>query len=268
MGSMLRAPRATAAAVEKAHARFATEIPNLDAMIERGFAAGNVRRVAPMAAKLLLRSVDQIRVSYAVGTPVEEIVPLVRTVGDRWAQVFDQVSKAPPEPAAARYLGPALLQTAPGHAAVVDLLAWARALGERAVVDQVAATPLVGGRSDVIVDTLLARPVDRSAVQATAIVGDLVAYWTTLTQAPAGARPAALAAYVSSWEQAWLDTGTMEPPGSEHFVGHWCFDVVPLVIALDIDDTGVRDQPVYPADLVDAARAVSASSGDDGAEGL
>ena len=250
---MLRDPRASAAAVEEAHDRFATEIPNLEAMVQRGFAAGNVRRVAPMAAKLLLRSVQQIRVSYAAGTPVEEIAPVVGTVGDRWARVFEQAGPTALEPAAGRYLGPDLLRTEAGHAAVVDLLAWARVLGAQDVLDQVAATPLLGGSSDVVIDTLLARSGARTPVRAAAPVDDLVVGWAKLAAAPVPARSGALAAYVTRWEQRWLDTGTIERPGSPHFVGNWCFDVVPLVIALDIDDVGVRDEPVYPADLADAA---------------
>lgn len=252
---MPRESRASAAVVDKASARFDTEIPNLESMLERGFAAGNIRRVAPMAAKLLLRSTEQIRVSYAVGNPIETIVPLVRTVGDRWAQVFEQAGSAAADPAAVRYLGPALLQTEAGYAAVVDLLAWATALGENAVVGQVAATPLVSGANDVVIDTLLTLGGVQREVTSSAIFSSLVAGWVRLAQAPAGSRAAALGDYVSSWEQAWLDTGTMERPGSDQYIGNWCFDVVPLVIAHDIDDAAARTHSVYPADLVDTARS-------------
>jgi len=251
---MPREPRASADVVDQTHARFDTEIPNLEAMIQRGFAAGNLRRVAPMAAKLLLRSTEQIRVSYAVGSPVEDIAPLVRTAGDRWSQVFEQAGEAATDPALARYLGPELLRTEAGYAAVVDLLAWATALGEQATVSQVAATPVVNGSSDIVVDTLLVLGGEQREVASTATFDTLYSGWVSLAHAPVESRAAALASYVSSWEQAWIDTGTMERPGSPQYIGNWCFDVVPLVVAHDIDDNAVRDQPVYPADLVDAAR--------------
>jgi hypothetical protein len=249
-----REPRASADLVAKAVARFDTELPNLEAIIERGLAAGNVRRVAPMAAKMLLRSAHHIRVAYAAGTPIDEIVPLVRVGGDRWTWVYELAGDAAAEPAVSRYLGPALLLGEGGYSATVDLLAWATALGEAGVVQQVAATPPVEGASDAVIDTLLRLGGVAREVTAQAIFPELMAEFVTLAAATAAERPATLADHVTSWEVRWLGTGTLDEPGSDHYVGNWCFDIAPLVVVLDIDDAAVRDHPNYPTDLIDAAR--------------
>ena len=40
------------------------------------------------------------------------------------------------------------------------------------------------------------------------------------------------------------------------YFGYWCFDVALAAIALNIEDSSLRDNPYYPGDLVDAARAI------------
>ncbi|AVS92317.1 hypothetical protein C8246_11585 [Paracidovorax avenae] len=70
-------------------------------------------------------------------------------------------------------------------------------------------------------------------------------------------RPAKLLAFSKVWKKKikpiyWSDS--LNGADGAYF-GYWCFDVALAAIALDIPDEALRDNPYYPKDLVDAARA-------------
>jgi len=71
-------------------------------------------------------------------------------------------------------------------------------------------------------------------------------------------RPAKLLAFSKVWKKKikpiyWSDSLN----GAEGaYFGYWCFDVALAAIALNIEDSSLRENPYYPGDLVDAARAV------------
>ncbi|MCW0399124.1 hypothetical protein NB688_002526 [Xanthomonas sacchari] len=70
-------------------------------------------------------------------------------------------------------------------------------------------------------------------------------------------RPAKLLAFSKVWKKKikpiyWSDS--LNGADGAYF-GYWCFDVALAAIALDIPDQALRDNPYYPKDLVDAARA-------------
>ncbi|AVS64769.1 hypothetical protein C8245_02830 [Paracidovorax avenae] len=70
-------------------------------------------------------------------------------------------------------------------------------------------------------------------------------------------RPAKLLAFSKVWKKKikpiyWSDSLNGEDGA---YFGYWCFDVALAAIALDIPDEALRDNPYYPKDLVDAARA-------------
>lgn len=70
-------------------------------------------------------------------------------------------------------------------------------------------------------------------------------------------RPAKLLAFSKVWKKKikpiyWSDS--LNGADGAYF-GYWCFDVALAAIALDIPDEALRDNPCYPKDLVDAARA-------------
>ncbi|GKT24261.1 PoNe immunity protein domain-containing protein [Acidovorax sp. SUPP3334] len=70
-------------------------------------------------------------------------------------------------------------------------------------------------------------------------------------------RPAKLLAFSKVWKKKikpiyWSDS--LNGADGAYF-GYWCFDVALTAIVLGIDDEKLRDNPYYPKDLVDAARA-------------
>ncbi|AVS72366.1 hypothetical protein C8247_02345 [Paracidovorax avenae] len=70
-------------------------------------------------------------------------------------------------------------------------------------------------------------------------------------------RPAKLLAFSKIWKKKikpiyWSDSLN----GAEGaYFGYWCFDVALAAMALGIEDQKLRDNPYYPKDLVDAAKA-------------
>ena len=75
--------------------------------------------------------------------------------------------------------------------------------------------------------------------------------WVAVSEAALEERPAALTSYVTGWAASW---GLDDPPRT---VPAFCFDVVPLVVALQIDDAEARTAtPAYPGDLVDHAKSL------------
>ncbi|MDA8449190.1 DUF1911 domain-containing protein [Acidovorax sp. GBBC 3332] len=70
-------------------------------------------------------------------------------------------------------------------------------------------------------------------------------------------RSAKLLAFAKIWKKKikpiyWSDSLN---EAEDAYFGYWCFDVALAAIALDIPDQALRDNPYYPKDLVDAARA-------------
>ncbi|GKS86943.1 DUF1911 domain-containing protein [Acidovorax sp. SUPP1855] len=70
-------------------------------------------------------------------------------------------------------------------------------------------------------------------------------------------RSAKLLAFSKVWKKKikpiyWSDS--LNGADGAYF-GYWCFDVALAAIVLGIDDEKLRDNPYYPKDLVDAARA-------------
>lgn len=70
-------------------------------------------------------------------------------------------------------------------------------------------------------------------------------------------RSAKLLAFAKVWKKKikpiyWSDSLN----GAEGaYFGYWCFDVALAAVALGIEDQKLRDNPYYPKDLVDAAKA-------------
>ena len=72
-------------------------------------------------------------------------------------------------------------------------------------------------------------------------------------------RPDTLLAFAKQWKRKikpiyWSQT--LEGAEGAYF-GYWCFDLALAAIVLNIPDEALRDNPYYPADLVDAARRAS-----------
>lgn len=81
--------------------------------------------------------------------------------------------------------------------------------------------------------------------------GKLLEVW----QAPAEDRAAKLLAYSKGWMNKMRGTywhGTLD--SGDAYFGYWCFEIALTAMALDIDDSDLRKDKYYPADLVDAAR--------------
>jgi hypothetical protein len=75
-------------------------------------------------------------------------------------------------------------------------------------------------------------------------------------RSPAEQRAKKMQAYGTQWKQKikpiyW--SNSLEGAEGAYF-GYWCFDIALAAIVLKIDDQGLRDNPYYPADLVDYAR--------------
>lgn len=84
------------------------------------------------------------------------------------------------------------------------------------------------------------------------LVNKYAAPWTNLIVAvlalPAEKRSAAMAAHMRNWNRLMRRYWAF---GEKHLVADFAFEVALAVCAYDIDDSGFRDHPYYPRDLVD-----------------
>lgn len=68
--------------------------------------------------------------------------------------------------------------------------------------------------------------------------------------------------YTDCAQAAWYDNHLNEDDEfelSDFYVGYWCFEAALVVALYGIDDSGFRDHPNYPADLVQYYRALRAA---------
>lgn len=74
--------------------------------------------------------------------------------------------------------------------------------------------------------------------------------------APAADRPQLMARYLAEWYQSSRreDYFNRHEAGYD-FVGYWSWEAAAITLVLGIDDTGYRDMPYFPKDIVDFARA-------------
>ncbi|MFX4272534.1 DUF6630 family protein [Propionibacteriaceae bacterium Y1685] len=137
--------------------------------------------------------------------------------------------------------------------ATVDLLSWAVALDDRdAVHEIITAAPVVAARHPVIGHLASLSGFDADVSGELPDSGSWEA-WLAVINAEADDRSTALAERVRTWPATtwrhWI-----VPPTDSRYAGRFCFDVAPLVACLDIEDSGARELPDYPKDLVDFAR--------------
>jgi hypothetical protein len=139
----------------------------------------------------------------------------------------------------------------------VDMLSWAVLLRDRSVAEAEYGLPHVRQFGDEVLDTLASfagltvadPPRDHLAIP------PFWERWIAVVAASPAQRPALFDDYVRGWRDRFVTAGRMAPAGDEYDKGAWCFDGAALAVGLDLDDSGVRDVPEYPADLVDHARS-------------
>jgi hypothetical protein len=139
----------------------------------------------------------------------------------------------------------------------VDMLSWAVLLRDRSVAEAEYGLPHVRQFGDEVLDTLASfagltvtdPPRDHLAIP------PFWERWIAVVAASPAQRPALFDDYVRGWRDRFVTAGRMAPAGDEYDKGAWCFDGAALAVGLDLDDSGVRDVPKYPADLVDHARS-------------
>ena len=125
----------------------------------------------------------------------------------------------------------------------LQVIEWIGHAGEDALLDRVSI--LMGDASRKVAAQSKYPP----------IYADLVAVMT----ADASARTAMLEKYVGSWYKRmkpiyWHNSHK----GAEGaYFGYWCFEAALVAMLLDIDDSGLRGHPHYPADLVEHHRRTS-----------
>ena len=140
----------------------------------------------------------------------------------------------------------------------VDMLSWAVLFADPAVGAAEYGLPSVTRWGDAVLDSLalfagVADVVPREHVA----VPQLWAPWLRMLECAPDERAAALEAYVRPWREIGLRDFGGRIPGSDNDTGRWCFDAAAIAVALDIDDSGVRDVPEYPGDLVDYRRGLT-----------
>lgn len=117
----------------------------------------------------------------------------------------------------------------------------------------------IGRRSeDALIDEAAKVLGDRTRTVAAAskfpkVYAGLLDVWRSAPEA----RAAKLSKFMEQWKRNikpiyW--SNSLEGAEGAYF-GYWAFDVALAAMVLGIDDTALRTNPYYPADLVDAARA-------------
>jgi hypothetical protein len=214
------------------------------------------------AVQLLRHSSDRLSAAYAVGTPIEDIIPLVRQAGQVWEETSALVAPFAAEAIwAQQWLS---LRTQKRLAiAAVDLLSWTIALRESSAAAQVLSSvyltrtgsPMFAVLAD-IAGVEHRPPADNATAEL--LHPDLWQRWMDVVNAPnTRARQTAFGKYARGWASGRRKAKVLldPPPRDISYPGQFAFDLVPLVFRYGVDDSGRRDDPDYPADLVDFGRS-------------
>lgn len=230
------------------------------ARVEAGIGASDVKTagIAEGFAKTLAGNVvDAVRFEYALGAGFDDLRALLSRAAAVRTLCFSVMARydaefSPGSLSNTYAFGPNRYGT---YRDSIDMLSWSVLLHDPAVGAAEYGLPSVQRWGDAVMDELATFagvpdvvPRDRMAVPQVS-----VAFQEILDLVP-GERAAALDRYVRSWRKNVLSHFGGREPGSEYDEGEWCFDAAAAAVALDIDDSSVRDVPEYPGDLVDYSR--------------
>jgi hypothetical protein len=205
---------------------------------------------------LLGKAQALLKVRYCLGDPLDEIAQGLVEVGDLWQWADGVVRDVVDDPRWQRSFGTPATQYW-NYSFAVTTLAWAAALGATRVAEQVLSTWMLRDVTDPVVLRLagwagLEQPEAGPLLHPTQWTS-----WMAVAEAPETERATALDAYVTDWARQLARMDSLDDPTDERrYSGRVCIPAAPLAVVLDIDDTAVRSNPDYPADLVDHARSI------------
>lgn len=229
---------------------------DLRRVVEMGKARGGLAQIA------LQDGAVELAGRYSLGEPVDGLAPVVQSIAQEWAWLFDFLGERLHEPHWRKSVGVFDESNLGLFATFVDVLAFAAVFGDQASARTLLASPPARESFDPVL-AVLAQLVGVEVPKRSYDILDpkLFETWMSVARAEPSDREEALFQYVGAWHQTRSNAGNLLDPGHASYAGHWCVDAAPLAIYLDIDDTRCRQFAWYPADLVDHGRSLRSNTG-------